>query len=368
MPLRRTSLSLAVAGALAGTLLVGGAPAANAARTVDPSTHTLKQLAKPTGVRIGTAVDTSALAKDSTYAGLVASQFNLITPENVMKWEVTEPKKGQFDFSEADKLVDFARAHKQKVRGHTLAWHSQLPDWVTKGDWTDAQLKQILKQHINTEVGHFRGQIWAWDVVNEAFNEDGTYRDTPWLRAMGPSYIANAFRWAHKADPKAILFYNDYNIEGINAKSDAVYKMVSQLRAEGVPIQGVGVQGHLSTDYGLPPKMQQNLQRFDDLGVKTAITEADVRITLNDGDEGDGASPAEVQAQDNGYSYMLQSCLLTHRCISFTVWGFTDKYSWVPGTFAGQGQANIYDENYQPKTAYDALRRDFALAAGIKKH
>ena len=361
MPLRRTSLSLAVAGALAGALLVGGAPAANAARAVDPSTASLKQLAKPTGVRIGTAVDTSALASDSTYAGLVASQFNSVTPENVMKWEVTEPSRGRFDFTEADKLVAYAKAHKQKVRGHTLAWHSQLPAWVTEGDWTNAQLKQILKQHINTEVGHFKGQIWAWDVVNEAFNEDGTYRDSPWLRAMGPSYIANAFRWAHKADPKAILFYNDYNIEGVNAKSDAVYKMVTQLRSEGVPIQGVGVQGHLSTDYGLPNDMQKNLHRFGALGLKTAVTEADVRITLP-------ASPAEVQAQDNGYSYMLQSCLLERSCISFTLWGFTDKYSWVPTTFPGEGQANVYTEDYQPKTAYDALRRDLALAAGIKKH
>ena len=361
MPLRRTSLSLAVAGALAGALLVGGAPAADAARAVNPSTHTLKQLAKPTGVRIGTAVDTSALASDSTYAGVVARQFNSVTPENVMKWEVTEPQRGKFDFTEADKLVDFAKAHKQKVRGHTLVWHSQLPSWVTQGDFSRSELRSILKKHVTTEVSHFRGQIWAWDVVNEAFNEDGTLRDSIWLQKLGPGYIADAFRWAHKADPKAILFYNDYNTEGVNAKSDAVYKLVTELRSEGVPIQGYGVQGHLSTDYGLPQDMQRNLHRFGALGLKTAVTEADVRITLP-------ASPAEVQAQDNGYSYLLQSCLLERSCISFTVWGFTDKYSWVPTTFPGEGQANIYDENYQAKSAYDALRRDLALAAGIKKH
>ena len=361
MPLRRTSLSLAVAGALAGALLVGGAPAADAARAVNPSTHTLKQLAKPTGVRIGTAVDTSALASDSTYAGVVARQFNSVTPENVMKWEVTEPQRGKFDFTEADKLVDFAKAHKQKVRGHTLVWHSQLPSWVTQGDFSRSELRSILKKHVTTEVSHFHGQIWAWDVVNEAFNEDGTLRDSIWLQKLGPGYIADAFRWAHKADPKAILFYNDYNTEGVNAKSDAVYKLVTELRSEGVPIQGYGVQGHLSTDYGLPQDMQRNLHRFGALGLKTAVTEADVRITLP-------ASPAEVQAQDNGYSYLLQSCLLERSCISFTVWGFTDKYSWVPTTFPGEGQANIYDENYQAKSAYDALRRDLALAAGIKKH
>ena len=364
MSLRRTCLSLVTAGALASALLAGGAPAAGAA-TGDTGTKTLKQLARPTGVRIGTAVDTSALADDATYAGAVATQFNVVTPENVMKWEVVEPQRGRFDFTEADKLVAFARAHKQKVRGHTLVWHSQLPTWltdgVTNGSIDKAQLRTILKQHIATEMGHFKGDIWAWDVVNEAFNDDGTLRDSLWLRELGPDYVADAFRWAHKADPKAILFYNDYNTEGINPKSNAVYALVKELRSEGVPIEAVGVQGHLSTDYNLPSDMQANLHRFAQLGLKTAVTEADVRITLP-------ASPAEVQAQSNGYSYMLQSCLLERSCISFTFWGFTDKYSWVPNTFPGEGQANIDDEKFQPKPAYEAVARDLLLAKGVKKH
>ena len=364
MSLSRTCLGLLTAGALTSALLAGGIPAAGAA-TSDTGTKTLRQLAKPTGVRIGTAVDTSALASDATYAKAAAAQFSTVTPENVMKWEVVEPARGQLDFTEADKLVAFAKAHKQKVRGHTLVWHSQLPAWLTKGvddgSITKKELRTILKQHIATEMGHFKGDIWAWDVVNEAFNDDGTLRDSLWLQELGPGYIADAFRWAHKADPKAILFYNDYNIEGVNPKSDAVYKLVKKLRHEGVPIQAVGVQGHLSTDYDLPADMQANLHRFGKLGLKTAVTEADVRITLP-------ASPAEVQAQSNGYSYMLQSCLLEHSCISFTVWGFTDKYSWIPGVFPGEGQANLYDESYQPKPAYEAVQRDLRLAKGIKKH
>jgi endo-1,4-beta-xylanase len=363
MSLRRTCLSLVTAGAVASALLAGGAPAAGAA--TDSGTKTLKQLAKPTGVRVGTAVDTSLLGTDATYTSAVAAQFNTVTPENVMKWEVVEPERGKLDFTQADKLVAFAKAHNQKVRGHTLVWHSQLPAWLSSGlaDGTigKAEAKRILKQHIATEMGHFKGDIWAWDVVNEAFNEDGTLRDSPWLRAIGPDYIADAFKWAHKADPKAILFYNDYNTEGINAKSDAAYKLIKELRSENVPVQGFGVQGHLSTDYGLPNDMQANLHRFAKLGLKTAVTEADVRITLP-------ADPAEVQSQSNGYSYMLQSCLLEHSCISFTFWGFTDKYSWVPNTFPGEGQANIYDENYQPKPAYEAVQRDLQLAKGIKKH
>jgi endo-1,4-beta-xylanase len=365
MSLRRTCLGLVTAGALASALLAGGAPAAGAATNDSGTTKTLRQLAKPTGVRVGSAIDTSALASDATYAKAAAAQFDSVTPENVMKWEVVEPERGRYDFTEADKLVAFAKANKQKVRGHTLVWHSQVPAWLTSGVEDGSigkkELRRILKQHIATEVGHFKGDIWAWDVVNEAFNEDGTLRDSLWLQQLGPGYIADAFRWAHKADPKAILFYNDYNTEGINAKSDAAYTLIKELRSEGVPVQGFGVQGHLSTDYGLPNDMQGNFHRFAKLGLKTAVTEADVRITLP-------ASPAEVQAQDNGYSYMLQSCLLERSCISFTVWGFTDKYSWIPGVFPGEGQANLYDEDYQPKSAYAAVQRDLQLAKGIKKH
>jgi endo-1,4-beta-xylanase len=353
------TLKATVAGAIAGALLSGAPPSAMASTEHNPDGATLRHLARPTGVRIGTAVDTSALAQDATYRSLVAQQFNSVTPENVMKWEVVQPERSRYDFTEADKLVAFARDHHQKVRGHTLVWHNQLPSWLTSGTWTKKELRSILREHIRTEVSHFRGRIWAWDVVNEAFNDDGTLRDSLWLRTLGPRYIADAFRWAHQADPKALLFYNDYNIEGINAKSDAVYALVQRLRANGVPIQGVGVQGHLSTEYDLPQDMPKNLHRFGALGLRTAVTEADVRVTLP-------VSAAERLAQSAGYSYMLQSCLLERRCISFTVWGFTDKYSWVPATFPGEGYANLYTEDYRAKAAYEALRRDLTLAAGVR--
>jgi endo-1,4-beta-xylanase len=328
----------------------GAAPSAKAAAAT-----TLRAAATHTGVRVGTAVDTAALASDPTYRAAVAAQFNTITPENVMKWEVVEPQRGQFDFTQADTLVNFARANKQAVRGHTLVWHSQLPAWVTEGDWTPAELRQILKQHVQTEVSHFRGRIWAWDVVNEAFNDDGTLRDSLWLQKLGPSYISDAFTWAHQADPKAILFYNDYNVEGINPKSDAAYALIRSLKARGVPVQGFGAQGHLGTQYGFPGDIQANLDRFGKLGLKTAITEADVRNVLP-------LEPAEVNAQAQGYSLMLQSCLLAKSCISYTVWGFTDKYQWVPGVFPGEGAAAIYDENFVAKPAYDTLLRDLVLA------
>ena len=325
---------------------------------LDPTTATLRQLAQHTALRIGTAVDMTALANDATYRRMVGEQFSTVTPENVMKWEVVEPQRGQYDFSAGDALVRFAEAHHQKVRGHTLVWHNQLPGWLTSGTWTPAQLRGILRQHIFAEVGHFRGRIWAWDVVNEAIDDNGGLRDTMWSRALGESYIADAFRWAHQADPKAILFYNDYNIEGVNAKSTAVYDLVKRLRAEGVPIQAVGVQGHLSTQYPFPNDMVQNLRRFSALGLDTAVTEADVRSVLP-------VDPAEVNAQAQGFSLMLQSCLLVRSCVSYTLWGFTDKYNWVPGVFPGEGYATPFDENFVPKPAYDTMRRDLALAPSL---
>lgn len=315
---------------------------------------TLRALAARDHLRVGTAVDTDALAAEPGYRHLVGQQFSTVTPENVMKWQLVEPTRGTYDWAAADGLVRYAQRHGQKVRGHTLVWHSQLPDWLTGGSFTAAQLRALLHKHIVDEVHHFRGHIWQWDVVNEAFNDDGTLRDTIWSEAFGgDSYIADAFRWAHRADPHALLFYNDFNIEGVGAKSDAVYDLVRQLRHDGVPIDGVGVQTHLDIQFGFPDTMRQNLQRFAALGLDVAITEADVRVNVP-------ATADELSKQASYYSQAMQACLAVRHCISFTVWGFTDAHSWVPGVFAGEGAACLYDENLRPKPAYFAVRDDLA--------
>ncbi|GLW32087.1 endo-1,4-beta-xylanase [Actinoplanes regularis] len=341
-----------IAAFLAVSLAVAGSTPADAHPRDDGS---LRAAARGTGVRIGTAVDMSALAADAPYKQAVAREFDTVTPENVMKWEVVEPQPGVYDWTAADQLVDFARKNGQLVRGHTLVWHSQNPSWLTEAAYTPDQLRTLLRRHIFAEVGHFKGRVWAWDVANEIFNEDGTLRDTIWLRALGPGYIADAFRWAHQADPKAVLFLNDYNNEGVNAKSDAYFALVKQLRAEGVPVQGYGMQGHLGVQYGFPGTVLENVRRFDKLGVKTAFTEVDVRMVLP-------PDAAKVQAQAEGFGLLLRACLLVEHCVSYTVWGFTDKYSWVPGFFDGQGSATPLDENLQPKPAYDTLRETFQLA------
>jgi endo-1,4-beta-xylanase len=298
---------------------------------------------------VGTAVDMSALANDPTYKAAIAREFNTVTPENVMKWETVEPQQGVTDFSQGDALVRFARANHQAVRGHTLVWHSQLPTWLTSGTFTNEQLEAILRRHIFEEAGHFRGRIYAWDVVNEAFNEDGTLRDTIWLRALGPDYIAKAFIWAHKADPHAKLYYNDYNLESIGPKSDAALALVKQLKARHVPIDGVGFQGHLGIQYPYPDTFGDNLERFAAAGFDVAITEADVRMVLP-------VTPEKLATQATYFGDMMRSCVAVRRCVTFTLWGFTDKYSWVPGFFTGEGAATPLDEAFQPKPAYFALR------------
>jgi endo-1,4-beta-xylanase len=375
MSLRRSSIKrsyikgvIGVAAAIGACALAVASPAAFAAppqRSASAASterggqnDSLAALGTQVGLRIGTAVNTDALSSDAAYRAITADQFSTVTPENVMKWDAVEPTQGAYNWGPADQLVAFAQSHRQLVRGHNLVWHNQLPAWLTEqaASMTPDQVRDILRKHITDEVTHFKGKIWQWDVVNEAFNDDGTLRDDIWLQKLGPSYIADAFRWAHAADPKAQLFYNDYNIEFTGPKSNAVYAFVQDLQKQGVPIDGVGFQTHLDTQYPLPD-LQANLQRFADLGLNVAETEVDVRTTLP-------VTAVEQSAQNAGYSQSLQACLAVRECISYTVWGFGDAYSWVPNTFAGEGAADIYDENLQPKPQYFVLQQDLSLAAG----
>lgn len=353
---RRSTATLAL---IATTLLITTAQTMSA----QAASTSLRDLAQDRGIRIGTAVSADALAGDSQYAPLVGEQFNSVTAENAMKWESIEPTRGTYDYSDADALVKYAAKHHQAVRGHTLLWHNQLPGWLTSG-WADGsitrdELRDILRKHITDQVKHFKGKIYQWDVVNEVIGDDGTLRDSIWSQAFGDSYIADAFIWAHKADPKAKLFLNDYNIEGKGAKSDTYYALVKKLLAAGVPVDGIGFQGHLDIQYNFPADLTENMARFDALGLETAITEADVRITLP-------ADEAALTRQASDYRGMLAACLATPHCKSFTVWGFTDNYSWVPDVFNGQGAATLYDEVYQPKPAYTAVADE--LAAGRPGH
>ncbi|HEX3589270.1 MAG TPA: endo-1,4-beta-xylanase, partial [Pseudonocardiaceae bacterium] len=257
-------------------------------------------------------------------------------------------------------------------------WHNQLPNWLTDGvaggTISNSQLRDLLHKHVTDEVTHFKGKIWQWDVANEFFtdsNPSGINPDDFWISHLGTGVIADAFRWAHAADPHALLFYNDYNIageDGTNAKSDAAFAFLKQLLAQGVPIDGVGDQGHLDLQFGFPGRMTQDLQRFANLGLKVAVTEADVRTFVNNATDQVPTDALAPAAQAFYYDQMLKACLAVRSCISFTVWGFGDTDSWVPGFFTGEGYADIFDVNLQPKQSFTALQQDLSLAAHAAPH
>ena len=343
-----------------------------------PAPTSLRGLAQQIGLRIGVAASPFDLATPN-YTAVLGSQFSTVTPENAMKWGVVEPTQGQFSWTDADNLMAFAEQHGQLVRGHTLLWHNQLPNWLTtgvaNGTISDARLRQLLHDHIHTEVGRYRGRIWQWDVANEFFANtfdsspplpDGISSGDFWVQHLGEGIIADAFRWAHEADPRALLFYNDFNIageDGTNLKSDNVYKWLQTMLDQGVPIHGVGNQGHQDTQYGFPTQMTQDLQRYAGLGLKVAITEADVRTFVNNSTQQVPTDHLATFAQPYEFSQMMQACLAVPQCISFTVWDLSDAVSWVPGVFHGEGYATLYDVDLNPKPAYFALQQDLRLAA-----
>jgi endo-1,4-beta-xylanase len=370
-----------LAAAAAGVAVL--ASAATVAEASSPYGDSLRDLVERVQLGIGTAATPLDLS-DPKLSQITADQFSVLTPENEMKWQVVEPTQGTFNWTGADNLVRFAEEHGQRVRGHTLVWHNQLPNWLTQGvaagTISNSQLLNLLHQHITTEVGRYRGRIWQWDVVNEMFTDSNPSQLNPndfWISHLGPGVIADAFRWAKAADPRAILCYNDYNIageDGSNAKFQAVFSMVQNLKAQGVPIDCVGDQGHLDLQYGFNPDlMTQDLRQYASLGVKVAITEADVRtfVETTDSNQSPIVSPTDSTpnhtanpAAADWYNGMLQSCLAVRACISFTVWGFDDAESWVPSTFQGEGDADLYDVNLNPKPQYTALQQTLSLDTG----
>ena len=312
---------------------------------------TLRSLAQTRHFYIGTAVDVDALQNEQQYSETLAREFNMVTPEVSMKFDATEPQRGVYSFSEADGIVAFARAHDMQVRGHNLVWYRALPAWLTTGNFTRNELMTILHDHIFTEVAHYRGQINIWDVVNEAVNDDGSLRDSIWLRGIGPDYLDLAFRWAHEANPQARLFYNDYGGEELEHKSDAIYALVKGLLQRGVPINGVGLQMHVSLDsYPKPQDVLANMQRLAALGLEVQITEMDVKI------QADARSmQAKLDAQSTIYRDMLSTCLSVIKCTAFVMWGFTDAHSWIPAYTGHPDAPLIFDQEYRPKSAYFAL-------------
>jgi endo-1,4-beta-xylanase len=294
---------------------------------------------------IGAAV-TPNLLNNSTYADLAAAEFSSLTAENHMKWDTLQPSQGNFNFGPGDQIVAFAQQNGQHVYGHTLVWHSQTPQWVQ--NLNGSALSQAMQNHITTVLQHYAGEVDRWDVVNEAVSDNnGQLRDSFWLQRLGPGYIAQALQAARAADPGATLCLNDYSIDAINAKSDAYFNLVQQLRAQGVPIDCMGFQAHLILGQ-VPSSMQQNLQRFADLGMEVWITELDIRIL-------EPVSQQELQQQADEYARVFEICQNVSGCAGVTTWGIHDAQSWVDNTFPEFDAPLMWDDNFNPKPAYQAV-------------
>ncbi|MFJ6412462.1 endo-1,4-beta-xylanase [Terribacillus saccharophilus] len=314
--------------------------------------QTLRKLAENDDLLIGSSIRYDALLEDDTYQRLATTEFSSWTIENEMKMDAMQPEQGAFNFVKVDEMVQMAEEHDIKLRGHVLVWGEALPEWVSQQVVDRASAEQVLKTHIQELVKHYKGSIDTFDVVNEAWNDDGTLRDTIWLRTIGPDYIPLAFQWAREANPDAKLYYNDYGNEMSNAKSEAMLEALSNWKKDGIPIDGIGMQTHVdAADYRFSKnRIQKWFTRIEDAGFDIAVTEMDVKLqNLNNGDA------KNVQAERFGD--VMEVCLDTPACGEFTVWGISDNHSWVTEQESPNGKPLLFDENGQPKKAYNTLKR-----------
>ncbi|QOV40466.1 endo-1,4-beta-xylanase [Streptomyces ferrugineus] len=331
-PLKRLGRRRAsVLALLAATVLAIPGTATGAPDAVKAST--LGAQAAQSGRYFGTAVAAGRLG-DGTYTGILDREFNSVTAENEMKWDTTEPSRGRFNFGPADQIANRAQARGQRLRGHTLVWHSQLPGWVSS--IRDANtLRGVMNNHITTVMNRYKGRIHSWDVVNEAFADgpSGQLRSSVFRDVLGNGFIEQAFRTARAADPTAKLCYNDYNIENwSDAKTQGVHRLVRDFKARGVPIDCVGLQAHFGTG-GPPASFQTTLSNFAALGVDVQITELDI-----------------AQASPTAYANTVSACMNVARCTGITVWGIRDSDSW-----RASENPLLFDRSGNKKPAYNAV-------------
>jgi endo-1,4-beta-xylanase len=330
--------------------------------------------------RIGAALNPAQFEeRDPRGNPIIAAQFNTISPENVLKWGSVHPRADGYNFGPADRYVDFGEKHKMFIIGHCLVWHSQTPRWVFQNDQGEQPTREVLldrmREHIRTVVGRYKGRIGGWDVVNEALNEDGSMRQSPWYRIIGEDYLVKAFQFAHEADPQAELYYNDYSLEN-EAKRKGAVDLIRNLKAAGAAISGVGLQGHNRMDWPTVRQQTETIEAFAALGVRVHITELDVDVLprTTRQNTADISATAAGTAGSNPYTAGLpeemQQALarryaelfevyVKHRDVisRVTFWGVTDGDSWL-NNFPTRGRTNyplLFDREGKPKPAFYAV-------------
>lgn len=338
---------------------------------------TLSELAAARGRFVGSILNSewfnNSLGSDATiYESTHKANFNIVVAENEMKFDATEPSRGSFSFTKGDKLMAYAAANGMQVRGHALAWHSQVPSWVSTlaqqvesaGGSARDTLLSVLKTHIDSVVGHYKGKIREWDVVNEAINDNGTHgwrsEGSVWFQYIGRDFIDSAFVWAHKADPDAKLYYNDYALEwgmGTGTKAQFAYDSIAvRLKNAGIYITGIGTQTHIqNTHTSTPSNLRTLASKLKSIGMTMQITELDIGFAL-----GTAISDADYAAQGHLYRQFMDLFLEAENMEAFVIWGFSDKYSWLKDQSKYNGL--IFDSSFAKKPAYDSL------VASLKAH
>jgi endo-1,4-beta-xylanase len=305
---------------------------------------------------IGFAANPSLLAENPAYASLAESQFSSLTPENLFKPYSLHPTPDSFDWAAADELAAYAASHDQRLHGHALIWHNQLPDWMEEFEGEPAAWDSMMKVHIQTIVGHFKGQVQGWDVVNEAVEDDGSLRETIWYKHLGKEYLAKAFRYAHEADPEAVLFYNDYNLSTDSVKRATAKEWLDELRAEGVPIHGIGMQMHISQQAEENDQIARAMQEFSTSGYQIHLSEIDISVN-KEGKKLTKVSKKLLRQQAKKLAFVRQTYqqLPAEQQYGMTFWGIGDGDSWIRDFFKRDDYPLLFDDAYQPKAAYYAM-------------
>ncbi len=363
---------------LLAVFMLAGLTLPVAAQTASSQPRSLKDAYKDKFV-VGAAINLYQIfEQDDRGTPIITNQFNSITPENVLKWALVHPQPDRYDFTPGDRYVEYGLKHKMFIVGHCLVWHNQTPKWVfqdEKGNplTRDALLKR-MHDHIVTVVGRYKGKITSWDVVNEALNEDGTMRQTLWFKIIGEDYIEKAFEYAHEADPKAELYYNDFSLEN-EPKRNAAIALIKNLQAKGIPIAGVGLQNHDNLEWPGAEQEDATISAFEKLGLKVSISELDITVLPSPNKQGtaDVTATAEARQALNPYPYGLPESVQAqlakryadlfgvfakHRGVErVTLWGVTDGDSWL-NDWPVRGRTNyplLFDRNGMPKPAFQAV-------------
>jgi endo-1,4-beta-xylanase len=329
---------------------------------------------------VGAALNLAQFSEQDIQGAVIAKeQFNSITPENALKWEVVHPKPGKYDFAAADRFVEFGLQNRMFIVGHTLVWHDQTPGWVFEdsngGLLNKEQLLERMRDHIHTIVGRYKGKIKGWDVVNEAIDDDGSYRQSMWMKIIGEEYLVKAFQYAHEADPEAELYYNDFSLENAPKRAGAI-ALIRKLQKEGITVSGVGLQGHYKMDWPSTNQIDSTISEFAALGVRVMITELDVDILppadmLHDADVSrrigyeeklnpyrNGLPQAEQERLASRYAELFRVFVKNKGKVGrVTFWGVDDRGSWL-NDWPVRGRTSyplLFGRDGKPKPAFEAV-------------